>query len=193
LLSLDEKILFALNDLNGKYRSLDAIISWTVSDYLIPVCLCLALIYIWFIGHNKQTRYKYQLGVFSALAAMAISSGISQLISALIERPRPFLTHDLVVLFYKPTDFSFPSNSVAACFAIAAVVSTFNKKLGLLFFVLVGILAFSRVYVGVHYPSDVVMGAIIGILSIIPVYLLRKLMEPMPTCFIKVARIFRLA
>jgi len=193
LLNLDEKILFALNDLNGKYRSLDAIIAWTVSDYLIPVCLCLILICIWFVGHNKTTRYRYQLGVFSALAAMAISSGISQLISALIERPRPFVTHDLVVLFYKPTDFSFPSNSVAACFAIAAVVCTFNKKLGLASFVLVGILAFSRVYVGVHYPSDVVMGVIIGILSIIPVYLLRHLMEPMPTCFIKVARIFRLA
>ena len=97
------------------------------------------------------------------------------------------------MLFYKPTDFSFPSNSVAACFGIAAVVSTFNKKLGLSMFLFVGILAFSRVYVGVHYPSDVIMGAIIGILSIIPVYLLRKIMEPMPTCFIKIARIFRLA
>ena len=193
MLNLDEKTLFALNDLNGKYKSLDAIISWTVSDYLIPVCLCLTLICIWFIGHSKTTRYRYQLGVFSSLAAMAISSGISQLISALIERPRPFVTHDLVVLFYRPTDFSFPSNSVAACFGIAAAVFTFNKKLGLALFVLVGVLAFSRVYVGVHYPSDVVMGAIIGILSIIPVYLLRKLMEPMPTCFIKVARIFRLA
>ena len=124
---------------------------------------------------------------------MAISSGDSQLISTLIERPRPFVTHDLVVLFYKPTDFSFPSNSVAACFAIAAVVSTFNKKMGLIMFIMAGILAFSRVYVGVHYPSDVLIGAIIGILSIIPVYILRKLMEPMPTCFIKVARILRLA
>jgi len=193
LLSLDEKILFALNDLNGKYQSLDKIITWTVSDYLIPVCLCLALIFMWFVGHNQSTRYRYQLGVFAALAAMAISSGVSQLISALIERPRPFITHDLVVLFYKPTDFSFPSNPVAACFGIAAVVSTFNKKLGLSMFLFVGILAFSRVYVGVHYPSDVIMGAIIGILSIIPVYLLRKIMEPMPTCFIKIARIFRLA
>lgn len=193
MLSLDEKILFALNDLNGKYQSLDKIITWTVSDYLIPVCLCLALIFIWFVGHNQSIRYRYQLGVFAALAAMAISSGVSQLISALIERPRPFITHDLVVLFYKPTDFSFPSNPVAACFGIAAVVSTFNKKLGLSMFLFVGILAFSRVYVGVHYPSDVIMGAIIGILSIIPVYLLRKIMEPMPTCFIKIARIFRLA
>lgn len=193
MLNLDEKILFALNDLNGKYRSLDAIIAWTVSDYLIPVCLCLALVCVWFVGHNKITRYSYQLGVFSALAAMAISSGIAQVLSALIERPRPFVTHDLVVLFYKPTDFSFPANSVAACFAIAAAVSIFNKKLGLSMFVMGGILAFSRVYVGVHYPSDVLMGAIIGILSIIPVYILRKLMEPMPTCFIKVARILRLA
>jgi len=193
LLNLDEKILFSLNGLNGKYKSLDAIIAWTVSDYLIPVCLCLALICIWLVGQNKNTRYRYQIGIFSSLAAMAISSGISQLISMLIERPRPFVTHDLVVLFYKPTDFSFPSNSVAACFAIAATVSTFNKKLGFSMFIAVGILAFSRVYVGVHYPSDVLMGAIIGILSIIPVYMLRKLIEPMPTCFIKVARIFRLA
>tara|TARA_Y100000590_G_scaffold247425_1_gene278026 strand:+ start:47847 stop:48428 length:582 start_codon:yes stop_codon:yes gene_type:complete len=193
LLNLDEKILFTLNGLNGKSELLDKIITWTVSDYLIPVLLCLALICVWFIGHNQSTRYRYQLGVFAALAAMAISSGVAQLISTVIQRPRPFITHDLVVLFYKPTDFSFPSNAVAACFAIAAVVCTFNKKLGLSMFFLVGILAFSRIYVGVHYPSDVIMGAIIGILSIIPVYILRILIEPIPTCFIKVARIFRLA
>ena len=193
MLGSDEKILLAINGLNGKSKILDMIMSWTVSDYLIPVCLCLTLLSIWFIGRNRTIRYRYQIGVFAALGAMALSSGISQLISALIECPRPFVTHELVVIFYRPTDFSFPSNPVAACFGVAAGVFTFNKRLGLLMFFASGLLAFSRIYVGVHYPSDVIMGAIIGICSIIPIYLARKIMEPMPTCFIKVARIFRLA
>ena len=182
-----------INGLVGRWGLVDRLVEWLVSDYLIPVSLALALVALWFAGRDSATRYRYQIGVFVALAAMGFTSWAVQEVSLATERARPFLDHEVNLLFYRPTDFSFPSNSVAAVFGIAAGVFGANRKLGTAMFTLGVVLGFSRVFAGVHYPTDVIAGALIGVVIAVLTYQLRKIVEPVPTWFVKTARIFHLA
>jgi undecaprenyl-diphosphatase len=75
-----------------------------------------------------------------------------------VDRPRPGL-EPLVRL---PTDPSFPSGHAATSFAGATMLSAFAPRYRLVFFVLAAGIAFSRVYVGVHWPIDVLAGAALG-------------------------------
>jgi undecaprenyl-diphosphatase len=79
-------------------------------------------------------------------------------------RERPFATLDDVhVLFYQPTDPSFPSNAASFAFAMAAGVFLVNRRWGLLIGVGAVLFSLARVIAGMHYPLDVVAGAALGI------------------------------
>ena len=60
---------------------------------------------------------------------------------------------------------SFPSGHAAIFFAIAMAIYFFNKKLGIVFFIGAVLIGFARIFTGIHWPSDVLAGAIIGIIS----------------------------
>ena len=131
-------------------------IQYLVSDYLVPVAVLTSLLGMWLTGGNPSERMRNQLGVLAALISMGFSSLAIYTINAFYVRPRPFLDHDVDLLFYQPTDSSFPSNPVAATFAIAVGVWIVNRRLGAALMVAVGFYAFARVYSGVHYPLDVI-------------------------------------
>ena len=190
----DKAVLLWLNGLVGRSSAFDEVISWLASDYLIPVSLSLTLFAMWFIGQNKEVRLKYQLTIFVALTAMALSSLAVFIINAFYFRPRPFdAFDDLTLLFYKPTDSSFPANSAAATFAIAAAVWSINRPIGTAMFVAAGLYGFARVFAGVHYPLDIIAGALIALAVVFLVILLRKLLMPILVAVIKAARILCLA
>ncbi len=94
----------------------------------------------------------------------------------LIGRMRPFdLKEGIDLLISKPTDFSFPSGHTSASFASAVAVFMYNKKYGSMALVLAFLIAFSRLYLYVHFPTDVLGGIIIGSLCGICAYFLVKL------------------
>ena len=97
------------------------------------------------------------------------------------------------LLFYQPTDSSFPSNSAAAAFAIAAAVWCVNRRIGTVLFIAAAIYGFSRVYVGVHYPADILGGAAIALIVTALTLRLRDLMMPVLVAVIKAARLFAVA
>ena len=68
------------------------------------------------------------------------------------------------MLIAMPTDFSFPSGHTMASFAAATVLWHWNRKVGIAAYLLAAVIAFSRLYLFVHFPSDVFAGAAIGIL-----------------------------
>lgn len=189
----DEKIFLWINSLAGTLPLLDEIVQWMVSDYLVPMSLAITLLGLWFVGNDRMTRQKHQIGVFVALGSMGLSSLTVYILNLIYFRPRPFVDHDVTLLFYQPTDSSFPSNPVAATFSIAIAVWVVNRQVGTVLIFGSALYGLSRVLAGVHYPLDVVAGALIGVVITILVFKLRNLLEPIPTWIIKAARIFCLA
>lgn len=95
----------------------------------------------------------------------------SSIIKKIIERPRPchivdgtMVVDQIRLLVHCGSGFSFPSSHATNYFAAATLISFFYTKTNWLFFALASSIAFSRVYIGVHYPADVLAGALEGTL-----------------------------
>lgn len=83
----------------------------------------------------------------------------------LIARARPFTANpDFILLIRPPTDYSFPSGHTMSSFAAATVIWFANKKYGTAALALAALIAFSRLYLYVHYLTDVLAGLVIGVL-----------------------------
>lgn len=105
----------------------------------------------------KKTR---RAGITCA-TSLTVSFIINNLIlKNLIARPRPYnAIPDLTALIPYPHDFSFPSGHTAASFAVAVVIFVkMPRKYGIPALILAFLIAFSRIYLGVHYPTDVLFG-----------------------------------
>lgn len=102
----------------------------------------------------------------TVLLCLACSDALtSQVLKKNVERPRPFDTPGVVVVQRAPAGgFSFPSNHAANMFALATVLTPFLPAFSPWLFAAAALIAYSRVYNGVHYPGDVLGGALIGIL-----------------------------
>lgn len=114
---------------------------------------------------NIQTENDYvNHGVvilFSLLLSLLI---VNIALKPIVARIRPYEINKTVELIIPVlNDFSFPSGHTSVSFAGAMAIFFHNKKLSIYAFVLASIIAFSRLYLYVHYPSDVFAGAIIGI------------------------------
>lgn len=194
LADTDKALFLWINALVGRAPAVDAAMGWLASDYLAPVCMGLTLVALWFIGKDAAERMRCQIGMFTALTAMALSSLVVLISNALFFRPRPFDGLEGVsLLFYQPTDSSFPSNSAAAAFAIAAAVWCVNRRVGTALFAAAAVYGFSRVYVGVHYPGDILGGAVIALAVTALTLRLRDLMMPVLVAVIKAARLLVVA
>jgi undecaprenyl-diphosphatase len=99
------------------------------------------------------------------LAADLSADLISLALRQLIGRDRPFLVYpDPAPLVHPPSTGSFPSGHSATAFACATVIAGASPRLAVPAYVLAALVAWSRVYVGVHWPLDVIGGAVLGVL-----------------------------
>lgn len=159
LLALDQNLLLESQQILGRSEVLDWLIKGAAVYlvYLFP----LILVVLWFWSENlKKTALRaFWAGIFSWL-------GIVKAIAYFYSRPRPYLAHigAKELIFHRP-DYSFPSDHAAFVFAVSLTFYLFGyRKLGLVLFLVSLILVFSRVVVGVHYPIDVLAGALIGLM-----------------------------
>jgi undecaprenyl-diphosphatase len=160
--SFDTWLFQQINGFVGTIPLFDRFMSVVVNEYFITVTLSLVLVALWFLGGSERGRFFNQKAVAYAVLAQAIANGIVKLNNLLYYRPRPFAAMQVHLLFYEPTDSSFPSNPATVGFAFAAAVWMVNRRVGAVFFALATLFSFSRVYCGVHYPLDVVGGAVVG-------------------------------
>lgn len=101
---------------------------------------------------------------YAALTALATSHLLVQLLKRRLERPRPYLVlADSRSVVLPLPDYSFPSGHTAASFAVATVLAARWPAWLLLMFAAAALVGLSRTYLGHHYPSDVLAGAIIGV------------------------------
>lgn len=96
---------------------------------------------------------------FLSISAFLTNEIIIILMKEIIRRPRPFRSE---IVLFQLTDWSFPSGHAASSFLIAVLASKFWPKYGKYFYSLAALVSFSRLYLGIHYLSDIVAGALIG-------------------------------
>lgn len=129
----------------------------------IPICAAAIL--------NKNTSV-HRFGINSALA-LSVSYIISEIIKITVNRLRPFLKMENLNIKKIGIDkYSFPSGHTTAAFSIGIMGSLFLPAASVIFIVIAFTVGISRMYLGVHYPTDVFAGSILGSITSICIFLL---------------------
>ncbi len=154
-MNLDILIFQQINGLAGKWVCLDSL-GIFFAEYLQYI---LALFV--FLLFRKNFR-----AIFLAfLAGVLAKFGVVGLIRLFCSRLRPFVENNVNLLIEKTDESSFPSGHAAFFFALSTIVYLYNKKAGIFFFIASFLISISRVFVGVHWPSDILAGALVGVFS----------------------------
>lgn len=156
---LDTQLFYLLNNLAGQSPFFDAVVVFLAS-YLAYTLVVLFLVLLLISQYSK--REKLHIFFITTISAFVARFGITEIIRFFYHRPRPFI--DMPVNQLLTNDlWSFPSGHTAFFFALATAVYLYNKKWGAFFIIAATLISASRVIAGIHYPSDIVGGAIIGI------------------------------
>jgi undecaprenyl-diphosphatase len=120
----------------------------------------LGLAFVFFVGVAPNGR---AMAVFMPITVWGTLI-VNYAIKSILQRERPVAREaELAPLVGVPSSKSFPSSHAAMSFAAATVFTYFHPSLWFLFYALAFIIAWTRVYVGVHYPSDVLAGMLVGL------------------------------
>lgn len=169
ILHYDFKILdfIQLNITNPVLDKLMVMFTYLGSGGAIWIILTLMLL---IFVKNK----KYGLAMALSLILCLLIGNIT--LKPLIGRIRPCEINDTVNLLIKrPTDASFPSGHTMSSFAAAVSLLYYNKKIGVVALILASMISFSRLYIYVHYPTDILAGIIIGVaIAIVSQYLINR-------------------
>ena len=159
--TLDYALFRYLNSWAGVSRLGDAVIVF-FAHYLAYVSVAAFLLILFFWQQSRQEKIRIFLTVsFSGVVARL---GITEAIRFFYHRPRPFLISALQARqLLADNEWSFPSGHAAFFFAAAAAMYWYNKKWGSMFFVASVCITVGRVIGGIHYPSDIVGGMLIGV------------------------------
>lgn len=151
-----------INGWAGRWPLLDGVMRLLVNDYGLPTAMSLGLVALWFEGRERTGRERNQRAVLLAVLSLLAANVLLKLCNFIYFRPRPFYSHPVNLLFYHPTDSSLPSNAVTVGFSLAVSVWLGNRRAGLGFILAALLFGLARVFCGVHYPGDVLAGALLG-------------------------------
>lgn len=160
-MGIDRAVFLWLNGLAGKNATLDALVTLLANEYFAPVGLALGLLFVWF-APGAGERDRWQRAALAGGLAVGIANAAVAVSNNLYYRERPFADLPVHLLFYRPPDSSFPSNAAAVGMAVAMGVWLRDRSLAPPFVLLAAVLGLARVVAGVHYPSDVLAGALVG-------------------------------
>ena len=153
---LDTSILFWIQDA----------LRCDVLDFIIPIYTSLGedgIIWI-ALGLVLLIPKKYRKTGIMVLAALLVMLVVNNIVlKNLIARPRPCWVYpEMVQLVHNPSSFSFPSGHTTSAFAVAFTVFSQHKKFGKVVIGMSAIMAFTRLYVFVHYPTDIYGGILVA-------------------------------
>ncbi|PWI56882.1 hypothetical protein BM613_11520 [Sulfoacidibacillus thermotolerans] len=135
------------------------------------------LLAYWFWGKPSNLRQIHREAALSAGITGVFGLLINVLIAHFFFRPRPFVTLHTVPLIHHAADASFPSDHTTGSTGLAGGAYLRDHAMGTFFAILALLIGFSRVYVGVHYPTDVLGGFGVGLFSTFVVAAAKKPMD----------------
>lgn len=160
-MNIDFKLFEMINQFAGKSDLLDQLVIY-FSKYGV-VAFCLVFVWLWFTKKGDQFQNR-QLVLFAITIAI-FTIGINKVLEMSFFRERPFVAHDVNLLSDKSADDpSFPSNHAGGSFALAFAMFWRYRKPGTIFIGFAILMALSRLFLGVHYPTDVFVGMMIALI-----------------------------
>lgn len=161
---LNIDVFRAINDLGKQYAVLNPGVVF-IAEYMVYF-LGLGLLVYWF-----TRNYRNRMMVIQAVITFILAEILGKLAGLFYSHYQPFaVLQDVNQLVEHAIDNSFPSDHSILFFSICASFWLMRKKEGWLWLVLAIFVGLSRVWVGVHYPVDVITGALLGIVSALFVY-----------------------
>jgi len=196
-MSPDQRLFEWINGLSDN-AAMDDVMQFIANDYFVAVMLALMMLGLWFGGRSLDQRRLNQWGVVQASVGVGLTNLFIQILNLVLkvdpwDRPYIFDPNLKPVFGYLPTDPSFPANSAAVAFAFATGVFMGNRKAGVVMYIIAALWGFSRVYVGIHYPLDILGGAVIAIVITLISRKALLLFEPGPTLLLGIAKWLHLA
>jgi membrane-associated phospholipid phosphatase len=147
-------------------------------DYPVTVAIPAAELITGYATHDKKTI----MNGWQTVAALGLNSVITYGLKYAVHRPRPYITYPDIQAYETFADHSFPSGHASTAFCTAASVSLCYPKWYVIApsFLWASAVGYSRMHLGVHYPSDVLAGAIVGMGSAWVAYKVNKWLNPKP-------------
>lgn len=169
----------AINDLAGRSRALDDLMTWA-AEYLIFVAFALFGLRMLIVARDRDWSRLVQVG-----ATLVVSFVLGLMAAHLYAEPRPFTAHhDIRQLISHAAGQSFPSDHATASFAIGFAMLVFvSRAWGLVLLGLAVVIGFARIYTGVHYPGDIlgsVAVVLVAVALVSVVTRLRPTRSPVP-------------
>jgi undecaprenyl-diphosphatase len=157
--AMDFQIYKAVNDAGPDF--VDRVFRFLADDLVVVIVVLVALLFL--IPWRTRLKDRRRAAVAATVAA-GLALAIAQPIADAIDRARPYEAHPASshLLISRSSDPSFPSDHAVGAFAIAVAIWAYDRTFGALFMALAVVLSVARVYVGTHYPGDVVGGAVLG-------------------------------
>jgi len=147
-----------INDLANKNTIIDKIMIFFSKDMPYIFMAATAIIFILGIMNNK---IEYRKVALNTIVLTTINLVLSFIVGSIYYVDRPFVHNKVNLLFPHTADASFPSDHATGTMSIALGLKNYNKLLSVILTILSVIVGFSRVYVGHHYPLDIIGAYII--------------------------------
>ncbi|OJE44166.1 undecaprenyl-diphosphatase [Bacillus proteolyticus] len=172
-----------INNFAGSSKLLDTLMIAITNS--VPYVTILFMLILWFNNGKKENAIRKQYTVLYTTLSVSIALLVNVLIHAVYYHPRPFITHHVNQLVPHAADSSFVSDHSVLVFSIAFVFILRGEKLkyiALIWAILVGV---SRMYVGVHYPLDILGAAFLTFITSGLVMQSTRIFEPLAKLIFK--------
>jgi len=177
----------ALNGWAGHFPAVDAAAALVANDLIFLSVLVVAA--WWFLPSSDDAGKRAAL---ATVGAVVVGQVVNLVIGHFVFVPRPFVAHQVLLLVDAARDSSFPSDHATAAFSVATAALLWRMPGRRLLLAGAVLIALARVYVGAHYPADVLVGAGLGAMWTMLAFRLDVRLSPLYALAIGAARRVRL-